>query len=144
PNSLVGVDACALVDEPTLRTIPGLQLDQRIRPDGTWSCEWGEGPHVADPPIVWISMSRDFSLPSGDATTIRGRAATVDSASSDADGISCQIALTQRSYQGIYDDPQVDMLLVVVHLNVAAPPDAQCTAARTIAEAAAAKLPPSS
>jgi eukaryotic-like serine/threonine-protein kinase len=143
PNSLAGIDACTLVDEATLRTIPGLEPDKRIRTEGTWSCEWGDDPQVADPPVVSIVMDRGV-LPTGDAATIAGRAATVDSTYSDSEGITCRIALTQRSYQSIYDEPRIEVLLVSVRLNVAALPDAQCAVARTIAEAAAAKLPPPS
>lgn len=142
PNSLFRVDACTLVDEAALRAIPGLDPNRRERPQGIWSCVWGEDPRVADPPAVSIFMGYGPET-TGQPTTIGGRAGTVDSNYWEGNRV-CRLSLTQRSYQGVYDRPRTELLFVLVHLNAAAPPDAQCAAATTIAEAAAARLPPPS
>lgn len=143
PNSLVWVDACTLLDDATLHAVPGLDTARRDRPQGFWSCEWGDDPRVADPPTVSIYMGYGPKT-TGQATTVGGRAATVDNNHWDGENMGCRIALTQRSYQGTYDKPRTELLFVAVHLNAAAPPDAQCAVATTIAGAAAAKLPPPS
>lgn len=155
PNSLLWVDACTLVDEATLRAaVPGLDTGRRDKTEGGWSCEWGGGMAVADPPTVDVFIARvpppasRVDASSGDsATTIGGRSALVEP------GLwsltprlrpFCRVEVPQRSFQGTYDRPEVEEVPVDVHLTVATPSEAQCAAATTIAQAIVAKLPPAS
>ncbi|MBO0874435.1 MAG: hypothetical protein J2P19_13670 [Pseudonocardia sp.] len=142
-NSLLWVDACALLDDAALHTVPGLNTARRDRSQGFWSCKWGGDPQVADPPTVSIYMGHGPET-TGEATTVGGRAALMDKNRWDGESVGCRIAMTQRSYRGTYDEPRTEVLFVAVHLNAAAPPDAQCAAATTIAGAVVAKLPPPS
>ncbi|WP_037062734.1 hypothetical protein [Pseudonocardia acaciae] len=136
PNSLVWLEACNLADESTLRAVPGINPAVRDRLNAGWGCEWGNDAALADAPFVQMFVTRDIPL-AGEVRTIGGRSATVA-----PDGAaSCIVRLAQRTFQGSFDQPTVELLYVSVYLP-RSPTGSACTAATTVAEAAAAKLPP--
>lgn len=135
PNSLIWVDTCSLGDDQALRGVPGLNVARRERIEGGWYCEWGNDPVLADPPSAHIYVSGSRPL-TGQTKTIGGRAATVAPAQA-----GCTVTLAQRSFQGMFDEPRTETLVVNVYAKTASS-DALCTSATAIAEAAATKLPP--
>jgi eukaryotic-like serine/threonine-protein kinase len=135
PNSLIWVDACTLGDAAALQRVPGLNVGLRERQEGGWYCEWGNDPVLADPPSVDIYVSGRRPL-TGQTQTIGGRAATVTPAQT-----GCTVMLAQRPFQGVFDEPRTEVLVVQVYAKTTSS-DALCTSATAIAEAAATKLPP--
>lgn len=135
PNSLIWVDACTLGDAAALQGVPGLNVSRRERQEGGWYCEWGNDPVLADPPSVDIYVSGRRPL-TGQTQTIGGRAATVTPAQA-----GCTVTLAQRSFQGVFDEPRTEALIVQVYAKTTSS-DALCASATAIAGAAAAKLPP--
>lgn len=142
PNSLAWVDHCTLLDDATLRSIPGLRVDARDSLNGGTVCEWGDDdPGIADPPLVSVYASRTGSV-SGKSISINSREGAIRPTIAKGPRVYCRVSLIQRSFPGPSGEPLYELLNVQVHLTVATAADAQCAVATEIAEIATAKLPP--
>jgi serine/threonine protein kinase len=143
PGGLIGLDTCSLLDQTALAQVPGLDATRRRQGFAGWLCLWGQNPaFVVTVPTVKVAVNRTAPL-SGQPVLIGGRSAQVLPSGKDDPG-RCEVDLVQRSYTGSSGRPRVELLEITVSLGAQQSTDVACRSARTLAEAAAPKLPPAS
>ena len=130
PGSLAMVDACGLLDAPTVAKVPSLEA---IPPDpgfGGWSCDWE---NVATGASVAVSYDRNkgISRSAGNRMQIAGRDAA---ARADQDGAGCDVTVQHRAYTDPSGSPADELLIVKAdQATPVADPCAQAVAIATVA-----------
>jgi len=79
-NSLRRLNACALLDDQTLRRVPALDPTQRNEHYGGWGCSWGSDPYADGfhlPAVdLFFEWVRPLSASNGELARIGGRTYT--------------------------------------------------------------------
>lgn len=110
PGSLAKIDACGLLDAPTVATVASLET---IEPDpgfARWTCDWE---NLATGAAVAVSYDRNkgISKNAGSRIRIAGHDAA---ARPDQDGAGCDVTILHRSYTDPSGDPTDELLIVKV------------------------------
>ncbi|MBB5158521.1 serine/threonine-protein kinase [Saccharopolyspora phatthalungensis] len=137
PASLINADACAVLDNEALTRFPGVDAINPQIGFGGWTCRWRS---TTSPLSLVVRFDRNQPLNAADGRPIRlaGHRAFVEH-----DGYgdkSCQVSVVHRPYFARDAEPMVELLLVVVTGD--RPPEQLCGLATSLAEPAAAGLPP--
>ena len=136
PNSLVRLDACALLDAAALATVPGLGAVPGEPRYGNWACGWGE-----ESPRVQLFLSRQGALDERDGTptTIGGREARV--LPGGYAGVSgCLVQVPGRAFVAGNGQARVEKTQVLY--DGTGPNEEQCTVATGLMAAVVPRLPP--
>ncbi|MFI5613024.1 protein kinase [Amycolatopsis sp. NPDC051903] len=136
-GSLARVDACALLDSPTLASAAGVAAPVQVEPGyGNWTCDWDSS---ASTRSVTVIFDRD-QPPDGDSgqlVQVAGHDAYLKT-DEFADN-TCQALLVYRRYTDAHGEAAVEQLKVVLHGD---PPSAQlCAPATALAGTVVSKLP---
>jgi serine/threonine protein kinase len=143
-NSLRQQNACAIVDDHTLRSVPALDPARRSEHFGGWGCSWGNDPHAVDfrPPAVdlffqWVDP---LTTANGELVRLGERDVYIRRSVGGNDQPACYARVVHRNHP--LSDGQRAQEIVVLAVYAAVPEAEQCRLARDIATAVISKLPP--
>jgi hypothetical protein len=136
-TSLIHADACGLLNAAALAKFPGVDaLHPEVGFSG-WECRW-RSTTSSDILLVRFDRNEPLTAADGRPTQFAGHTALVQPEGYGYD--TCQVQVVQRQYTGINFSPKVELLLVVIEGSE--PADQLCGLATSLAEPAAAALPP--
>jgi serine/threonine protein kinase len=143
-NSLRQQNACAIVDDQTLRRVPALDPTRRSERFGSWGCSWGNDPHAVgfQPPAVdlffqWVDP---LTTANGERIRLAERDVYIRRGVGGNDQPACYARVVHRNHA--LSDGQRAQEIVVLAVYAAVPEAEQCQLARDVATAVIAKLPP--
>ncbi len=134
--SLINADACALLDNEGLSRFPGVDATDPDPGFANWSCRWHSTTSAADL-LVRFDRHPPLTAADGRPVELAGHRAFVEPDGYGPD--TCQVSVPHREYVGEISD-RAELLLVVV--SGPQPADQLCQLATSLAEPAAANLPP--
>ncbi|MGH8571234.1 MAG: protein kinase domain-containing protein, partial [Gammaproteobacteria bacterium] len=141
-GSLIGVDACALLDASALARVEGLDPADRTANFGNWRCEWDDSDVPGQPAVtVLFYRSNPVGLrPGAQPTVIGGRGGQIVPGGLDRIPQACLVQTGHRGFTGRTGEKRIELLLVSTFGPQ--PTEALCQAAVDLTATAVAKLPP--
>ena len=144
-NSLRRQNACALLNDETLRRVPALDPTQRWEGFGDWRCGWGNDNLAGSfrPPAVdlFFGWAEPLSAPKyGERVRLVDRDVYVKLGVGNKDQTACYARVAHRAAPIGNGQPGQEHVVVVVYAAV--PAAEQCQLARDLAAAVIPKLPP--
>ncbi len=141
PDSLIGVDACGLLDTSALSRLEGLDPTTPSAGFGNWRCEWGDpGSGVPGVRTYFFRGNPLSTQPGLERMNIAGREAQTKPGEFDNSAVpSCLVQVAHRSFTTRTGQDRVELLRVVVY--GLQPMTTLCRIAAEITATAVPKLP---
>jgi len=142
-NLLRRLNACALLDDQTLRRVPTLNPTQRNEHYGGWGCSWGSDPYADGfhlPAVdLFFEWVKPLSVSNGELARIGGRDVYI-APGVGASNNACIAHILYRNHP--LSDGQRAQEPVRLAVYSALPTAAQCQLSRDVAATVISKLPP--
>jgi serine/threonine protein kinase len=143
-NSLRQQNACAIVDDHTLRRVPALDPARRSERFGSWGCSWGNDPQAVgfQPPAVdlFFQWVNPLTTANGELVRLSERDVYIRRGVGGNDQPACYARVVHRNHP--LSDGQRAQEIVVLAVYAAVPEAEQCRLARDVATSIITKLPP--
>jgi len=144
-NSLQRQDACALLDDQTLRRVPTLDPTRRREGFGNWSCQWGNNPYTAgfQPPVVDLNFQwvKPLIVREGERRIrLGGRDVYIGPGKAFNGQTACHAWVVHRDRPLSTGERAQE--IVVLAVQAALPATEQCQVAQDFAAVVIPKLPP--
>lgn len=111
-DSLARLDTCTLLDAAELERLPGVDVGNRDRGFGSWSCDWSSDDGTRE---VEIQFSRDDSLDADDGTAVNVAGTRSYYVADEAEDHSCTVRTPHRTYTDAVGDRTVELLQLTVY-----------------------------
>ncbi|KUN24118.1 serine/threonine protein kinase [Streptomyces antibioticus] len=111
-DSLARLDACTLLDAIELERLPGVEVDNRDRGFGSWTCDWSSDDGVRE---VEIQFSRDDSLDADDGTLVNVAGTKSYFIADEAEADSCTVRTPHRTYTDSAGDRTTELFQLTVY-----------------------------
>jgi serine/threonine protein kinase len=143
-NSLQRLEACALLDDQSLRRVPALNPARRHVGFANWNCQWGDDP-LSDgfqPPAVDLMLQWVYPLNLEGEQRIRvaNRDVYVGPRTDDRGRSACYAWIVHRDEPFSTGKPAHEIVMIAIY--AATPGTEQCGLAQDFASAVISKLPP--
>ncbi|WP_255640244.1 serine/threonine-protein kinase [Glycomyces sp. TRM65418] len=138
-DSLFRLDACELLDSEGLERFPGVDAHHPLERFGGWKCKWYSTTSDSELQLV-LDRSDPPSADDGEPIELAGRDAIIRGEHWEAQ--SCMVSVVHRHYAGPDDDGTTTTEYLHVIVAGEDPLEELCDLAVTMAEPAAAALPP--